>query len=102
MYCMQEFLRERICEDRTGKKNILLPIINPKFPQTINCSVPACEYFIIASFKKRSTGTTKFKPLPEKQGALTRDNYQIVYFVSANQFICKTPRQLPTCYGRDS
>ena len=52
--------------------------------------------------RKRSTGTTKVKPLPEKELTLTRDKYEVGDFVSTDQFISNTPGQLPTRCGRDS
>ncbi len=40
--------------------------------------------------------------LDNHEGAITRDQYNIGDFVSADQFICKTPRCLPSRYGRES
>ena len=64
MLCIQEFMIERIYEGPTGKRTILPPIINPKFPSTRNCSVPSCESCMLDRFNKRSTGTTKVNPQP--------------------------------------
>ena len=65
-------MRNGIYEDPTDKITILPPIIIPKFPETRNCSVPACEYCMLDRSKKKSTGSTKVNPLPEKEGTLTR------------------------------
>ena len=43
MYHIQEFMRERIYEEPTGKRTITPPIITPKFPETRNCSALYCE-----------------------------------------------------------
>jgi hypothetical protein len=40
--------------------------------------------------------------IPENEGALSRNRYEVGDFVSTDQFICKTPGQLPEGYGRES
>jgi hypothetical protein len=40
--------------------------------------------------------------IPENEGALSRNRYEVGDFVSTNQFICKTPGWLPESYGRES
>jgi hypothetical protein len=45
---------------------------------------------------KRSTA------IPKSEGALSHNRYKIVDFVSTDQFICRTPGQLPEGYGRES
>ena len=40
--------------------------------------------------------------IPESEGALSRDRYEVGDFVSTDQFICKTPGRLPEGYGRES
>ena len=52
MYQIQQFMTQRIHEENTGKRNILPPIINPKFPETSNCSIPACESCMMDFSKK--------------------------------------------------
>ena len=46
--------------------------------------------------EKRSTGTTKINPPPEKLRALKRYNDEVRYFVSTAQFICNNSGQLLT------
>ena len=55
MYCVQEFMGEQIYEEPTGKRTIVPPIITPKFPANINCSVPACQSCVLSRSKKIST-----------------------------------------------
>ena len=43
MYHIQEFTRERIYEEPTGKRTILPPIIKTKFPENRRRPVPDCE-----------------------------------------------------------
>jgi hypothetical protein len=40
--------------------------------------------------------------LEDREGAITRDQYNAGDFVTTDQFICKMPRCLPTGYGRES
>jgi hypothetical protein len=42
------------------------------------------------------------KALPESEGALSRDKYEVGDFVSTDQFICRTPGRLPEGYGHES
>ena len=102
MYCIKDFMIQHIYEDPTCKQTIILPIIKPKFPATRNCSVPVCESYNLVCSKKISTGTTKVNTLSEKEVVLTRDKYELVYFVSTDHFISKTPVGLPTGYYRES
>ena len=88
MYRIQEFTRERIYEDSTGKKNILPPIITTKFPETRNCYFPDCESCMLDCSKNRSTIATRVKPLLEKEGYLTGDKYEVGYSVFTDHFIC--------------
>ena len=101
-YHIQEFMIEPIYEEPTGNITIILPIITPKFPATSNCSVPDCESCMLSRSNNRSTRATKVRPLPDKQGALTRYKYEVGYFVSTDTFICKTSSRLPTGYVRYS
>ena len=57
---------------------------------------------MLARAKKRTTNTNKVKPLPEKEGALSRNKLEVGDFVSTDQFVCKNPGRLPTGYGRES
>jgi hypothetical protein len=64
--------------------------------------VPACQSCLIACAQKWSTNVAKTKAIPESEGALSRDKYEVGDFVSTDQFICRTPGQLPEGYGRKS
>ena len=101
MYHIEIFTRERIYEDPTGKRAIIPQIINPEYPSTRNCSVPAFKSCILDRSNNISTGTTKVNPLSEKQGASTGDKYEVGDYVSSDKFICKTTGRLPTGYDRE-
>ena len=57
---------------------------------------------MLARSYKLSTGTTKVNTLPENQGALNKNHYEVGYFGSTDQFISKSPGRLPPGYGRES
>jgi hypothetical protein len=40
--------------------------------------------------------------LDDREGAITRDQYNVGDFISTDQFICKKPGHLPTGYGHES
>ena len=102
MYLIQKFMRPHTFEEPNGNITILQSIINTKYPAARNCAVLACEFCMMERAKKRSTNTKKVKPIPEKEGALSRDIVEVGYFVSAYQFVCKTTGNLPTGYERES
>ena len=61
---IQEFMRELIYEDPTGRRTILPPTITPEFPAISNCFVPYFESCMMACTKRRSTGANRVKLLP--------------------------------------
>ena len=101
MYLIQKFMRPHTFEEPNGNITILQSIINTKYPAARNCAVLACEFCMMERAKKRSTNTKKVKPIPEKEGDLSRDIVEVGYFVSAYQFVCKTTGNLPTGYERE-
>jgi hypothetical protein len=102
MYRIQEMMRERHYEEPDGKKTILPAIIKPKNPSAENCIVPPCQLCLLARARKRSPKILRTQALEDREGAITRDQYEVGDFVSTDQFICKTPGRLPTGYGRES
>ena len=57
---------------------------------------------MLARANKRSTNNKKFNPTAKKGGYLLCDKIEVGYFVSTDQFFCKTPVLLTTGYGRES
>jgi hypothetical protein len=94
MYHIQEMLRERHYEDPDGRTTILPAIIQPKNPSARNCIFPPCQSCLLARAKKRSPNVSLTQPLEDREGAITRDQYEVGDFVSTDQFICKTPGRL--------
>ena len=86
MNFIQDFMSSRKFKEPNGNI-IILPVINPKFPDARNCAVPACESCILTRSKKRSTNNKKVKPLAEKEGTLWRDKIEVGYFVSTDHFL---------------
>jgi hypothetical protein len=91
MHRVQALMQEHTYEETMGRCTILPPIIKPKFPSARNCVVPACRSCLIAHAQKRSTNVAKTKAIPESEGALSHDKYEVGDFVSTDQFICRTP-----------
>jgi len=102
MYPIQEMMCERHYEDPDGRTTILPAITQPKNPSARNCIVPPCQSCLLARVKKRSPNVSWTQPLEDREGAITRDRYEVGDFVSTDQFICKTPGHLPTGYRRES
>ncbi len=102
MYRVQELMRERTFEEPLGQCIIPPPIIKPKLPSAWNCVIPACQSCLLARARKRTPNVKCSTAIPESEGALSRTRYEIGDFVSTDQFICRTPGQLPEGYGHES
>jgi hypothetical protein len=95
-------MRERTYEEPLGQRTVLPPIIKTKFPSAQNCVIPLCELCLLARAQKRTPNVKQTRDLPESEGAHSRDRYEVGDFVSTDQFICRTPGQLPKGYGHES
>jgi hypothetical protein len=91
MYQVQELMREQTYEEPLGQRTVLPPIIKAKFPFAQNCVIPLCESCLPARAWKRTPNVKQTRDLPESEGALSRDRYEVRDFVSTYQFICRTP-----------
>ena len=98
MYRIQEMMREWHYEEPNGNKTILPAIIKPKYASARNCIVPPCQLCLIARPRKCTPNISRTHLLEDREGAITRDKYNVGDFVSTDQFICKTPvRRLDVC-----
>ncbi len=95
-------MRERTYEEPLGQCMVLTPIIKAKFPSAQNCVVPLCQSCLLARARKRTPNVKQTRDLPESEGALSHDRYEVGDFVSTDQFICRTPGCLPEGCGRES
>jgi hypothetical protein len=102
MYCIQEMMCERHYEEPNGNKTILPAIIMPKLALAQNCIVPLCHLCLLARARKHTLNDLRTQLFDDREGSITRDQYNVGDFISMDQFICKTPRRLPTGYGRES
>jgi hypothetical protein len=102
MYCVQEMMHERHYEEPNGNKTVLPAMIKPKLASARNCIIPPCQSCLLACARKRTPNILRTRLLDNCEGAITRDQCNIGDVVSTDQFICKTPRRLPTGYGRES
>ncbi len=95
MYQVQGLMHERTFEEPLGKCTVLPPIIKPKFSSAPNCVIPVCQSCLLACARKRTPNVKCSMVIPENKGALSHNRYEVGDFVSTDQFICKTPGQLP-------
>jgi hypothetical protein len=56
----------------------------------------------MACARKHTSNVLRTRLLDNREGAITRDQYNVGDFVSTDQFICKMPKGLPTGYGHES
>jgi hypothetical protein len=84
-------MRERTFKEPLGQRTILSPIIKPKFPSARNCVIPAYQSCLLARARKRTPNVKRSMAIPESEGALSLNRYEIDVFVSTDQFICRTP-----------
>jgi hypothetical protein len=84
-------MREWTYEEPLGQCTVLPPIIKAKFPSAQNYVIPLCESCLLARAWKRTPNMKRTEDLPESEGALSRDRYEVSDFVSTDQFICRTP-----------
>jgi hypothetical protein len=101
MYCIQEMMHEWHYEEPNVNKTVLPAIIKPKFALARNCIVPTCQSCLLARARKRTLNVSRTRLLNDREGAITRDQYNVGDFVSTDQFICKMPGCLLTGYGMD-
>jgi hypothetical protein len=102
MYQVQELMCKRMFEEPLGKRTVLPPIVKPKFPSARNCIIPVCQSCLLAHARKRTPNMKCSMVIPENEGALSHNRYEVGDFDSIDQFICKTPGCLPEGYGRES
>ena len=82
-----------------GTRYFMTPFILPKLATAATCAVPAYESSFLGRSNKCSPGVSKYKNVPDKDGILACDKYEIGDFVYTYQFVVFTPGILPTGYG---
>ncbi len=91
MYQVQELMQKQTYEEPLGQHTVLLPIIKAKFPSAQNCVLPLGELCLLARAWKCTPNVKQTRDLPESEGALSCDQYEVDDFISTNQLICRTP-----------
>jgi hypothetical protein len=89
-------------EEPNGNTTVLPAIIKSKLALARNCIVPPCQSCLLARARKCTPNVLQTRLLDNREGAITRDQYNVGDFVSTDQFICKMPGRLPTGYGHES
>ncbi len=90
-------MRKRMFKEPLGQRTILPPIIKPKFLSARNCVIPACQSCLLVHARKRSPNVKRSTAIPESEGALSRNRYEIGDFVSDGLYSWELPfvRLLP-------
>ena len=63
--------------DLYGTRSVMAPAILPKLATAATSAAPACESCLLGRAKKRSPGVAKVKHVPEKEGILAHDKYEV-------------------------
>jgi hypothetical protein len=102
VYQVQKIMRERTFEEPLGKCTVMPPIIKPNSLSAQNCVIPVCRSCLLACARKKTPNVKCSTVLPENEGALSHNRYEVGNFVSTDQFICITPGQLSEGYDHES
>jgi hypothetical protein len=81
MYWAQELMHERTFEEPLGKRTVLPLIIKPKFTSAWNCVILVCQYYLLARARKRTPNVKCSMVIPENEGALSHNRYEVGDFV---------------------
>ena len=67
------------------------PIIVTNLATASKFAVHVCESLLLGRSKELSPGVSKVKFVPQKEGILACDKYEVGDFVSTDQFIVRMP-----------
>ena len=98
---IQELMRTHALEEPSGITGVMDKVIQPQIPAASSCPIPICQSCLLSKARQRNPKVVKSKALPQREAALTRDQYCTGDFVSMDQYVVKTPGRLPEGYGRE-
>ena len=78
-------------EEPYGTRHAIAPVIFPELATAAKCAVPVCESCLLGRSKKQSPGVSKSKSVPEKEGILSRNKYEVGEFFFKDQFVVLMP-----------
>jgi hypothetical protein len=81
MYRVQKIMREKTFDEPLEQHTILPPIIKPEFPSAWNCVIPVCRACLLARARKRTPNVKPSKAIPESEGTLSCNRYEVGDFV---------------------
>ncbi len=96
MRLIQQMMVENEAIDTNNERVIFPQLIKAKFPSSSGCHIPLCTACELAQAKRRNPEVTKLTAIKDKEDILAAGAVEPGDFVSMDQFICKTPGQLPT------
>ena len=101
MHRIQGMMKPQQFMDPDGTRYVMAPVIFPELATAATCAIPSCEFCLLGRANKLSPGVAKVKHVPDNEGILARDKYEVGDFFSTDQFVLCTPGRLPTRYGRE-
>ena len=77
MNSIQEMVNTQQVEEPYGTKHVMDKIIFPNLATDAECAVPFCESWLLSRPKKQSPGVSNVKAIPDKEGILSCDRYEV-------------------------
>ncbi len=102
MQRLQAMMRTQTFEDPFGRLHSIPPIIKTKFASTSSCAIPKCQSCELAWAQQRPPKVKKVQLNLDSEGAISCNKLEVGDFVSTDQFVCRTPGQLPSGYRREN
>ena len=101
MHRIQKMMNPQQVEEPDGTRHVMAPIIVPKLATaaSVQCLFASLAYWVDPRSDK--PGVSKVKAVPDKEGIIARDKYEVGDFVSTYQFVVRTPGRLLSGYGRE-
>ena len=99
MQRLQAIMRTQTFEDPYCRLQCHPPIIKTKISSTSSCAILKCQSCELARAQQRSPKVKKVQSNLDSEGAISRNKLEVGDFVSTDQFVCRTPGQLPSGYG---
>jgi len=99
---VQELMCSIPMEDPSGASQVVPWVIVHKAPQVSSCPLPIYQSCQISRVRQCKPKIVKSKVIERNAGALSNDKYELGDMVSIDQYVIKTPGQLPTGCGREA
>lgn len=102
MQRVQELMRVVEVEEPNGAISTMDRVITPTIKSAATCPIPICQSCQLSRARLRKPEITKSKAIPEVQGAISSEQYEPGDFVSADQYVVRSPGRLLEGYGKEA